>query len=229
MSDSSKPVTVTGPDCDRRAESAGVGLSYAVTCASRASRAGMDASYYVRDEAGDVVGRADTDGSGGVRVFGEGALAAYRVNQLPPPEREIDRASARGDAASARADGRPGSSRRPTKEEKMAQAKDSTLDGDLTSEVKRVSAKQAAAAVLKRAGEPLKADEIARRVLKMKGVSLQGKTPEATIAAMLSVENKKPDGMFVRTDKATYRLREQAPQKRSRSTSKAKAQEQVEA
>ena len=66
-------------------------------------------------------------------------------------------------------------------------------------EPERTPARQAAGEVLRRAGEPLKTAEIPRRVLEVKGVSLAGKTPEATIAAMLAVENKKPDGLFVRT------------------------------
>ena len=71
------------------------------------------------------------------------------------------------------------------------------------------TAKQAAAEVLKRAGEPLKAGEIGRRVLQVKGVELKGATPLATIAAILATENKKPDGLFVRTAPGTYTLREQ--------------------
>ena len=37
---------------------------------------------------------------------------------------------------------------------------------------------------------------------------LAGKTPVATIAAMLAVENRKPDGLFVRVAPGTYTLRE---------------------
>ena len=64
---------------------------------------------------------------------------------------------------------------------------------------KAKTAKQAAVEVLRRAGEPLKSDEITRRVLEVKGVRLAGKTPAASVAAMLAVENKKPEGLFVRT------------------------------
>jgi hypothetical protein len=70
------------------------------------------------------------------------------------------------------------------------------------------TARQAAVEVLGRAGEPLKSAEIARRVLEVEGVRLAGKTPAATIAAMLAVENKKPDGLFVRVAPGTYTLRE---------------------
>lgn len=71
----------------------------------------------------------------------------------------------------------------------------------------KMTAKQAAYDVLRRAGEPLQAGEIGRRVLQVKGVELKGKTPLATIAAILAVENKKPDGLFVRTAPGTYTVR----------------------
>ena len=70
------------------------------------------------------------------------------------------------------------------------------------------TARQAAVEVLRRAGEPLKSAEIARRVLEMKGVRLAGKTPAATVAALLAVENKKADGLFVRVAPGLYALRE---------------------
>jgi hypothetical protein len=74
---------------------------------------------------------------------------------------------------------------------------------------KPVTAKQAIVDVLRRAGEPLKAAEIARRVLEAKDLRLADKTPAATVAAMLAVENRKPDGLFVRTAPGTYALREE--------------------
>ena len=73
-----------------------------------------------------------------------------------------------------------------------------------------MTAKQAAVEVLRSADEPLKSAEIARRVLEAEGVRLAGKTPAATVAAMLAVENKKPDGLFVRTAPGTYALRERS-------------------
>ena len=78
----------------------------------------------------------------------------------------------------------------------------------MASNDKPKTAKQAAVEVLGRAGEPLKSDEIARRVLEMKGVKLAGKTPAASVAAMLAVENKKSGGLLVRTAPGTYTLRE---------------------
>ncbi len=70
-------------------------------------------------------------------------------------------------------------------------------------ESERKTARQATVEVLRGAKEPLKSAEIARRVLEVKGVRLEGKTPAATIAALLAVENKKPDGLFVRVAPGT--------------------------
>jgi hypothetical protein len=65
-------------------------------------------------------------------------------------------------------------------------------------------AKQVAIDVLRKAGEPLHAKEIAKRVLASgRCGGLKGKTPEATISAMLAVGSK-PGGPFARVDKGTY-------------------------
>src|SRR5207248_9582357 len=73
---------------------------------------------------------------------------------------------------------------------------------------KRASAKQVAIDVLHAAGEPLKAKEIATRVIASgRCEGLKGKTPEATISAMLAVGSK-PGGPFKRVDKGTYMLAE---------------------
>jgi hypothetical protein len=73
---------------------------------------------------------------------------------------------------------------------------------------KRVSAKQVAIDVLRTAAEPLNAKEIAKRVIESGRCSgLKGKTPEATISAMLAVGSK-PGGPFKRVDKGTYTLAE---------------------
>ena len=67
-------------------------------------------------------------------------------------------------------------------------------------------AKQVAIDVLRKAGEPLHAKEIAKRVLASgRCAGLKGKTPEATISAMLAVGSK-PGGPFARVDKGTYAL-----------------------
>jgi hypothetical protein len=71
---------------------------------------------------------------------------------------------------------------------------------------KSESAKQVAMDVLRTAGEPLQASEIAKRVLASgRCAGLKGKTPEATISAMLAVGSK-PGGPFSRVDKGTYTL-----------------------
>jgi HB1, ASXL, restriction endonuclease HTH domain len=70
-------------------------------------------------------------------------------------------------------------------------------------------AKQVAIDVLREAGEPLHAKEIAKRVLDSGRTRLGGKTPEQTITAMLAVGSK-PGGPFTRVDKGTYALAEAA-------------------
>ena len=70
-------------------------------------------------------------------------------------------------------------------------------------------AKQVAIDVLREAGEPLHAKEIAKRVLDSGRTRLGGKTPEQTITAMLAVGSK-PGGPFTRVDKGTYTLAEAA-------------------
>src|SRR5438067_11601993 len=72
------------------------------------------------------------------------------------------------------------------------------------------SAKQVAIDVLRKAGQPLRASEIAKRVLASgRCAGLKGKTPEATISAMLAVGSK-PGGPFTRIDKGTYTLADSA-------------------
>ena len=73
------------------------------------------------------------------------------------------------------------------------------------------SAKEVAIDILRKAGEPLHAKEIAKRVLTSgRCAGLKGKTPEATISAMLAVGSK-PGGPFSRVDKGTYTLADTAP------------------
>ncbi len=78
--------------------------------------------------------------------------------------------------------------------------------GTATTAATGVSAKQAIVKVLKRES-PLATKVIVERVLATRGVKLKGATPAATIAAILSTENKKADGLFVRTDPGMYALR----------------------
>ena len=75
-------------------------------------------------------------------------------------------------------------------------------------------AKQVAIDVLRTAGEPLHAKEIAKRVLESGRTRLGGKTPEQTITAMLAVGSM-PGGPFTRVDKGTYTLAETAREPRT--------------
>jgi HB1, ASXL, restriction endonuclease HTH domain len=73
------------------------------------------------------------------------------------------------------------------------------------------SAKQVAIDILRQAGKPLQAKEIAKQVLASdRCAGLKGKTPEATISAMLAVGSK-PGGPFKRVQKGTYTLADTAP------------------
>jgi HB1, ASXL, restriction endonuclease HTH domain len=77
-----------------------------------------------------------------------------------------------------------------------------------TNTQKGASARQVAIDILRTAGEPLHASEIAKRVIASgRCAGLKGKTPEATISAMLAVGSK-PGGPFARVDKGTYALAE---------------------
>jgi hypothetical protein len=79
-----------------------------------------------------------------------------------------------------------------------------------TSTKKGEPAKRVAIDILRKAGEPLHANEIAKRVLASgRCVGLKGKTPKATISAMLAVGSK-PGGPFTRVDKGTYTLADAA-------------------
>src|SRR5207244_13299433 len=81
------------------------------------------------------------------------------------------------------------------------------------------SAKQVAIDVLRAAGEPLHTKEVAKRVLDTGRCSrLKGKTPEATVAAILAVGSK-PGGPFKRVEKGTYTLREPTPKAEGEETS----------
>jgi HB1, ASXL, restriction endonuclease HTH domain len=68
------------------------------------------------------------------------------------------------------------------------------------------SAKRVAIDVLRAARKPLHTKEVSKRVIESGRCSgLKGKTPEATVAAMLAVGSK-PGGPFKRVDKGTYTL-----------------------
>jgi hypothetical protein len=96
------------------------------------------------------------------------------------------------------------------------------------------SAKEVAIDILRNAGEPLHAKEIAKRVLASgRCAGLKGKTPEATITAMLAVGSK-PSGPFTRVDKGTYTLAStlsepNKPQKRTTTAKRPAARKQATA
>jgi hypothetical protein len=71
----------------------------------------------------------------------------------------------------------------------------------------RISAKVAVAEILAAAGGPMASQDIIEKVLAHPHVELTGKTPRSTIAAILSTESRKEDGMFVKVDRATYAIR----------------------
>jgi restriction system protein len=66
----------------------------------------------------------------------------------------------------------------------------------------------AAAMILTEAGAPLHVAEITARALKSKLVQTAGKTPAATMEAILAVKAKEPGSLFVRTAPRTYGLSE---------------------
>jgi HB1, ASXL, restriction endonuclease HTH domain len=72
-----------------------------------------------------------------------------------------------------------------------------------------VNTTDAAVEVLRRHdGGPMKAADLAERVLASGLVSLAGKTPKDTILARVYVEAKKPNGKIERVGTGTFRLRE---------------------
>jgi len=97
-----------------------------------------------------------------------------------------------------------GGTTRPGKEVEMA-AKKKAAAGT-------VSAKAAAVECLRGKRNGLKTSAIIEAVLATDGVVLKGKTPGATISAILAVEAAKEDGLVERVAPGTFRLR---PQRRT--------------
>jgi hypothetical protein len=58
-----------------------------------------------------------------------------------------------------------------------------------------------------RGGKPLHVKELTERILAMPDTKLGGKTPEATVGAILAVNIKKSDTVFRRTKPGTYAIR----------------------
>jgi restriction endonuclease Mrr len=75
---------------------------------------------------------------------------------------------------------------------------------------KRMSFKDAAVEILRKANEPLSAIEIASRATQEGLIQTEGKTPEATMAAQLYVDiNKNKDSRFKKVGRGRFSLREQ--------------------
>jgi restriction endonuclease Mrr len=75
---------------------------------------------------------------------------------------------------------------------------------------KKMSFKEAAVEILKKANEPLTAIEIATRATQEGLIQTEGKTPEATMAAQLYVDiNKNKDSRFKKVGRGKFSLREQ--------------------
>ncbi len=70
----------------------------------------------------------------------------------------------------------------------------------------KVSARDAAIKVLAD-GNPKKASAIIDGVIAMRGVTLAGKTPRATVQAILSTEAAKDDGAIERVEVGIYKKR----------------------
>ena len=70
-----------------------------------------------------------------------------------------------------------------------------------------MSMKDAAEKILQDAGGPLKADVITQRALDEGLIATKGKTPKATMQAVLSTETAKGSERFVRTKPGTYGLK----------------------
>jgi len=95
----------------------------------------------------------------------------------------------------------------PKKDAVVAEPEE-TAEAEAASGSESLSGREAMIEVLRLAGEPLTTKVIVERVLAHPRVTgLKGLTPGATLAAKLATENKKPNGIFVRTAPGTYGLR----------------------
>ena len=63
-------VTVSGPGCDEKHDSPELGLSLAINRASSAAKRREEATFYVRDIDGNVVGQAESFTDGSVNIYG---------------------------------------------------------------------------------------------------------------------------------------------------------------
>jgi HB1, ASXL, restriction endonuclease HTH domain len=59
---------------------------------------------------------------------------------------------------------------------------------------KKPSTREVAIGIIHRARGPIEVSKVVKKVLATEGVELKGKTPEATVSAMIYTEAKKEDG-----------------------------------
>lgn len=210
---SSETYTLTGPGLEPLLLQDGFGaaVSRALTAAQH-PRSSTPAEFLLYGENGRLVARVVRDGNGHARVWAsdrgvEDVAAAYspRASSSRRPE----------PPAASEGEHMPGKT--TTRKRSSAKKRSSSASGSATARSSRssaaaamqhVSAKDAVRDVLKAAGKPLATADIVKGVLAHNGVELKGKTPAATIAAILSVENAKENGLFVRVEKGTYDLRD---------------------
>lgn len=80
----------------------------------------------------------------------------------------------------------------------------------------KITGKPALVSVLEANGnKPMKTKELTAKAAELAKATLRGRTPQATLAAVLATENAKSDGIFERTAPGTYRLRRSRGRRRS--------------
>lgn len=80
-------------------------------------------------------------------------------------------------------------------------------NGNTPDKPKTLSAIKAAEEILRKEGKPLHVKELTQRILAMPNTKLGGKTPDATVGAILAVDSKKTGSIFRRTKPGTYTIR----------------------
>lgn len=66
--------------------------------------------------------------------------------------------------------------------------------------------KEAALKILSTVSGPVEASEITRLALQQNLLATSGKTPENTMAAMLYMEAKRPNGLFLQAEVGAYHI-----------------------
>lgn len=207
---SSETYTLTGPGLEPLPlhDGFGAAVSRALTAAQH-PRTTDPGEYLLHGENGRLVARVVRDGNGHARVWasdrgiGDGDAAhsprSSSTRRPDPPAATEGGTVPQKSSTKKRSGGKRGNT---------AKRSSTARRSSPAAAMSHVSAKDAVRDVLQKAGKPLPTAEIVSGVLATEGVVLKGKTPAATIAAILSVENGKEAGMFVRVEKGTYDLRE---------------------